>query len=149
LPVTVTTTGGIFGGFARRPDVILGVDPYCSNYSVPDCQFNAAAFDATPAGLYGNAGRNILRGPGFAQVDASIFKNTRFSENVSLQLRLEVFNLFNRANYADPSGGLSCSGSVGNCGAFGKSVSTVGNLNGGLLGFGGPRQVQLSARINF
>ena len=64
-------------------------------------------------------------------------------------IRLEIFNIFNFANYADPSGGLSCNGSVGNCGDFGKSFSTVGNQLGGLLGFGGPRQIQLSARFNF
>lgn len=149
FPVNVTTTGGIFGGFANRPDRVEGVDPYCSNYSVPDCQFNPDAFDSTPAGPFGNAGRNILRGPNFAQVDASLFKNTKLSERTSLQLRVEVFNLFNFANYADPSGGLSCDGSVGSCSGFGKSFSTVGNLNGGLLGFGGPRQVQLSARFSF
>ncbi len=149
LPVNVTATGGTFGGFAVRPNVVEGVDPYCSNYSVPDCQFNPAAFEAPPLGEYGNAGRNILRGPNFAQVDASFLKNTRFGENMSLQLRMDIFNIFNFANYADPSGGLSCSGSVGQCGLFGKSLSTVGNQLGGLLGYGGPRQVQLSARFNF
>jgi hypothetical protein len=149
LPVTVTQTGGIFGGFSFRPNVIPGVNPYCSNYSVPNCQFNAGAFQIQPTGVYGNAGRNILRGPKFMQVDASLFKNTRLSERASLQLRLEIFNLFNFANYADPSGGLSCAGSVGACGSFGVSTSTVGNQLGGLLGFGGPRQIQLSARFNF
>jgi hypothetical protein len=149
LPVNVTQTGGIFGGFSQRPNVVAGVNPYCSNYSVPTCQFNAAAFQVTAPGVFGNAGRNILRGPKFSQLDASIFKNTRLTERTSLQLRLEVFNLFNFANYADPSGGLSCAGSVGACSAFGVSTSTVGNQLGGLLGFGGPRQVQLSARFNF
>ncbi len=149
LPVTVTQTGGIFGGFSNRPNVVPGVDPYCSNYSVPTCQFNAAAFQVVPAGSFGNAGRNILRGPKFSQVDASLFKNTRLTEKTSLQLRLEVYNLFNFANYADPSGGLVCSGSVGQCDAFGVSTSTVGNQLGGLLGFGGPRQIQLSARFIF
>lgn len=149
FPVNVTRTGGTFGGFAFRPDVVEGVDPYCTNYSVPNCQFNPAAFSDPGAGVFGNAGRNILRGPNFAQVDASVFKNTRFNESMSLQLRLEIFNLFNFANYADPSGGLSCSGSVGQCGFFGQSLSTVGNQLGGLLGFGGPRQVQLSARFSF
>lgn len=149
LPVTVTTTGGTFGGFSFRPNVVQGVNQYCSNYSVPDCQFNAAAFVNAGPGVFGNAGRNILRGPNFVQVDASIFKNTKLSERTSLQLRLELFNLFNFANYADPSGGLTCSGSVGACNEFGKSFSTVGNQLGGLLGFGGPRQVQLSARFNF
>ena len=149
LPVTVTRTGGIFGGFSFRPNIVAGVNPYCSPYDVPNCQFNAAAFRDPGSGVFGNAGRNILRGPSFAQVDGSIFKNTRLSETTSLQLRLEVFNLLNRANYADPSGGIACGGSVGACSAFGKSVSTVGNLNGGLLGFGGPRQIQLSARFIF
>ena len=149
LPVTVTQTGGIFGGFSNRPNVIAGIDPYCSNYSVPTCQFNAAAFQVVPAGTFGNAGRNILRGPKFSQVDASIFKNTRLTERTALQLRLEVFNLFNFANYADPAGGLVCAGSVGQCDAFGTSTSTVGNQLGGLLGFGGPRQIQLSARFSF
>ena len=149
LPVTVTQTGGIFGGFSQRPNVVAGVNPYCSNHSVPTCQFNAAAFQTTAPGVFGNVGRNTLRGPKFSQLDASIFKNTRLTERTSLQLRLEVFNLFNFANYADPSGGLSCAGSVGNCSAFGVSTSTVGNQLGGLLGFGGPRQIQLSARFNF
>lgn len=149
LPVNVTRQGGIFGGFAFRPNVVPGVDPYCANYSVPNCQFNAAAFSVPAAGVFGNAGRNLLRGPHFVQVDASLFKNTKLTERTSLQLRLEVFNLFNFANYADPSGGLSCSGSVGNCTAFGVSNSTVGNQLGGLLGFGGPRQTQFSARFIF
>ena len=149
LPVNVTRTGGIFGGFSFRPNVVPGVDPYCSNYSVPDCQFNPNAFSDPGPGVFGNAGRNLLRGPKFTQVDASLFKNTRLSENTSLQLRLEVFNLFNFANYADPSGGLSCAGSVGACVNFGVSNSTVGNQLGGLLGYGGPRQIQLSARFNF
>ncbi len=149
FPINVTETGGTFGGFARRPNVVNGADLYCSNYSVPNCQFNAAAFSTPAAGVYGNAGRNLLRGPNFAQVDASLGKNTRFSERSSLQLRLEVFNLFNFKNFADPSGGLSCAGSVGSCSLFGVSTSTVGNQLGGLLGFGGPRQIQLSARFNF
>ncbi|HEV8592917.1 MAG TPA: TonB-dependent receptor [Pyrinomonadaceae bacterium] len=148
LPVTVTSTGGIFSGFSFRPNVVSGVNPYCEPYSVPNCQFNAAAFTAIP-GTFGNAGRNILRGPRFTQVDASFFKNTKLSERTSLQLRLEIFNLFDFANYADPSGGLTCAGSVGGCSTFGKSISTVGNQLGGLLGFGGPRQIQLSARFNF
>lgn len=149
LPVTPTRIGGIFGGFAFRPDVVAGVSTRCPNFSVPNCQFNAAAFSDPGAGVYGNAGRNILRGPKFTQVDFSVFKNTKLSETMSLQLRMEMFNMFNFKNYADPSGGLSCSGSVGACSAFGVSTSTVGNQLGGLLGFGGPRQIQLSARFNF
>lgn len=148
LPVTVTRTGGVFGGFAFRPDVVPGVDPYCANYNVPNCQFNAAAFSDPGPGVFGNAGRNILRGPNFGQVDLSIVKNTKLWETGSLQLKMDIFNLFDRANYADPSGGISCGGSVGACTGFGVSSSTVGNQIG-LLAAGGPRQIQLSARFNF
>ena len=150
FPVTVRRQGGSFGGFSFRPNAVQGVDPYCANYDVPNCQFNPAAFNANlPAGTFGNVGRNTLRGPSFVQSDVSFSKDTRLSENTSLQLRMEIFNIFNFANYADPSGGLSCVGAVGNCADFGKSFSTVGNNLGGLLGYGGPRQIQLSARFNF
>ncbi len=149
LPVTVRRQGGSFGGFSFRPDAVPGVNQYCQPYTVPTCQFNAAAFVVPAPGVFGSVGRNTLRGPSFVQSDLSIGKNTYFGETMSLNLRVEIFNFLNFANYADPSGGLSCAGSVGNCPSFGTSFSTVGNQLGGLLGFGGPRQVQLSARFNF
>lgn len=151
FPVNVTRQGGTFGGFSFRPNLVPGVSTRCPNYSLPNCQFNAAAFVNPGAGVYGNLGRNALRGPGFAQVDFSIFKNTPLSERTSLQLRMEIFNIFNSANFADPSGGL-IQGDVNSlkpAGFFGQSISTVGNQLGGLLGAGGPRQIQLSARFNF
>jgi len=158
LPVNITRTGGTFGGFSLRPDLVPGVDPYsptgngCSGYSVPNCQFNAAAF-SVPAGAFipGNTPRNFLRGPHFSQVDLSLMKNTKLSENTSLQLRMDIFNLFNHTNFADPSGGLvqGDNNTLRPGAFFGQSISTVGNQLGGLLGFGGPRQIQLSARFNF
>jgi hypothetical protein len=67
---------------------------------------------------------------------------------------MEIFNLFNKANFADPSGGLRRGELLGNnslqpTAFFGQSISTVGNQLGGLLGFGGPRQIQLSVRYIF
>jgi hypothetical protein len=151
LPVNVTRQGGVFGGFSFRPDVVPGVDTRCPNYSVPECQFNAAAFSNPGDGVFGNAGRNILRGPGFAQVDFSVFKNTRVTETSSIQFRAEIFNLFNHANFADPSGGLvrGDNNSLRPTAFFGQSISTVGNQLGGLLGYGGPRQIQFSLRYLF
>lgn len=163
LPVNITRTGGTFGGFSLRPNLVPGVDPYdarqtlpdgtvCHGYSIPNCQFNPNAF-SVPAGQFtpGNTPRNFLRGPHFAQVDFSVMKNTRLSENTSLQLRMDIFNLFNKANFADPSGGLvqGDNNTLSPTAFFGQSISTVGNQLGGLLGFGGPRQIQLSARFNF
>jgi hypothetical protein len=151
FPVNVTQSGGTFGGFSFRPNLVPGVDTRCPNYNVPDCQFNVNAFSIPAPGVFGNLGRNALRGPGFAQVDFSVGKNTRLSENTALNLRMDVFNLFNKANFADPSGGLSRgdSNTIRPTAFFGQSISTVGNQLGGLLGAGGPRQIQLSARFIF
>jgi hypothetical protein len=55
--------------------------------------------------LRGNAGRNILTGPGTSNLDFSAFKNNhlkRISENFNVQFRVEVFNILNRANFAVP-----------------------------------------------
>jgi hypothetical protein len=68
----------------------------------PNKWFNTAAFALPPRGSFGNAGRNILDGPGFQNVNASIVKNTRLSESVDLQFRAEAFNLFNHPNFDLP-----------------------------------------------
>jgi hypothetical protein len=55
--------------------------------------------------LRGNAGRNILIGPGLMNLDASIFKNIpvrKISENFNVQFRAEFFNVLNRANFSVP-----------------------------------------------
>ena len=151
FPVNVTVNGGIFGG-ALRPNLIEGVPLRPANYDLPKNQFNPAAFALPAAGTFGNLGRNALRGPGFAQVDFSVSKDTRITETQSFQIRFEFFNLFNHANFADPSGGLvkdSLVNTLNPTALFGQSISTVGNQLGGLLGAGGPRQIQISARYNF
>ncbi len=56
--------------------------------------------------LFGNAGRNILIGPGLVNLDFSVFKNNyirKISENFNIQFRWEIFNILNRANFAVPS----------------------------------------------
>ncbi|HVE60113.1 MAG TPA: TonB-dependent receptor [Pyrinomonadaceae bacterium] len=93
---TVDTANG-------RPDLVS--DPY---ENVPEgLLFNPYAFRrpvTTPGdpNLYGSAGRNILIGPSFKNFDISLFKNIRVTENSKLQLRWEVFNVFNHPNYQVP-----------------------------------------------
>jgi hypothetical protein len=71
----------------------------------PTQWFNPNAFIAPPSnsGFYGNVGRNAYTGPGLATWDFSVFKDTHVSANTTLQLRLEVFNLLNRANFNTPN----------------------------------------------
>lgn len=56
----------------------------------------------TPANRLGNAGRNILRGPGLSNLDFSLFKNSRITERLQAQFRVEVFNILNHTNFAPP-----------------------------------------------
>lgn len=81
-------------------------------FSVPIATTNIAAqctpFSAVPGScenLYGNVGRNSIIGPGLFTWDFSLFKNNyipKISESFNAQLRIEAFNIFNRANFAPP-----------------------------------------------
>jgi hypothetical protein len=84
---------------AARPDLIC--DP---NANAPHTflqWFNTACFANPPAGVnrVGNAGRNTINGPSTTRFDATLAKNIHFSESKSLQLRWEVFNIFNHTNF--------------------------------------------------
>jgi hypothetical protein len=64
--------------------------------------FDVEAFEAPPPYQFGNAGRNILRGPGFVNVDLGVHRDFPVSESARLQFRLEVFNAFNTPHFANP-----------------------------------------------
>jgi hypothetical protein len=69
----------------------------------PNRYFNPNAFIQPLPGTYGNAGRNILQGPGLAETNVSVAKKISISERLDLQFRSEFFNLFNRANLNTPN----------------------------------------------
>ncbi|HEX4811033.1 MAG TPA: carboxypeptidase-like regulatory domain-containing protein [Bryobacteraceae bacterium] len=69
----------------------------------PNEYFNPYAFIVPANGTYGNLGRDTLRGPGLAELDFSVLKNTTISERVKLQFRAEAFNILNRANFTTPN----------------------------------------------
>jgi hypothetical protein len=105
--------------------------------------FNPAAFTDPPLGTYGTTRRGAYRNPGFGDVDFSVFKNTKITERVSLQLRVEMFNLFNRINLA-PAGAPSTSDSGGTIGStFGTYFGAPG------VGPGEPFNTQLAGKIIF
>ena len=52
----------------------------------------------------GNAGRNTVRGPGFQRTDLSVFKNFDFAGHHRIQVRVEGFNIWNQARFAQPNG---------------------------------------------
>src|ERR1700681_4109409 len=69
----------------------------------PNQYLHPSAVIQPPPGTYGNAGRNILEGPGFAETDLSLTKKFSLSERLNMQIRSEFFNLFNRTNFNNPN----------------------------------------------
>jgi hypothetical protein len=74
--------------------------------------FNTAAFIPAPIGTFGSVGRNTFRGPGYGDVDVSLFKTFFFTERWRLQFRAEAFNIENRPNFQNPTSTIS-SGTYG------------------------------------
>ncbi len=65
---------------------------------------NPAAFVDPAQGSFGSVGRNTVLGPGYGDVDLAFLKNIPIKERLHAQFRMELFNIFNRANLAPPSG---------------------------------------------
>jgi hypothetical protein len=145
--VTVTNIPGGNSRGTQRPDLVAGVNPYLKDGVR---WLNPAAFAAPMPGTFGNLPRNYLRGPNFWQLDLSISKDVRFSENQGLQLRLDLFNITNRLNYESPAAGLPA-GTIGQ--AFtDASAGTFGYMLGPLnrtVGLGAARHTQISVRYLF
>ncbi|HEY4009326.1 MAG TPA: TonB-dependent receptor [Acidobacteriaceae bacterium] len=100
-----------------------------------------SAFTDAPLGSFGTVRRNSLYAPGYSDVDLSVFKNTKIVERVTLQLRAEMFNLFNRINYAPPSASVGGSATL---------YDTIGDYNGAPgIGAGEPFNTQFVAKIIF
>jgi len=109
-------------GDSRNPDRV-SIDPAFTGPRVTgnfNQWFNPSAFMLPPAGTYGNAGRNILIGPGLADFDMSLFKTTAITERFKAEFRAEFFNLFNRTNLGMPIVATFSSG---------KASPTAGEIN--------------------
>jgi hypothetical protein len=151
FPIDVLTTSNLLGlGFDNitRPDIVAGVPVWVLDPGAPGGRrLNPAAF-GTPAGLQGNLGRNAIGGLGMWQTDASVSRRFSTGESSSLEVRLEAFNLTNRANFADPVRFLDHP-------LFGRSGSLLNLMLGSgsprsglapLLQTGAPRTVQVGLR---
>jgi hypothetical protein len=92
-------------------DIISGTTAGCLGVpagralGTPDLYFDPCAFALPAQGFLGNFGRNVLRGPGFSNVDFSLVKDTNLrwlGDAGKLQFRAEIFNILNHANFAQP-----------------------------------------------
>jgi outer membrane receptor protein involved in Fe transport len=89
--------GGTFG--SDRPNLIR--DPRLSRGG-PERWFDTAAFALAPRFQFGNAGRNIVRGPAYFSIDASLARPFALADRVRLTMEAQAFNLLNRTNFDLP-----------------------------------------------
>jgi hypothetical protein len=127
-----------------RPSYAPGFDGESAVTGNPDAWFNPAAFVLQPAGTFGNTGRGDFIGPDLRTVDLSFVKDTAmpaFGSGGRLEVRVEVFNLFNRANFGPPTL-IVFPGAADNeapLASFGRVRNTVTSA----------RQMQLGVRVRF
>jgi hypothetical protein len=134
-------TGNISTNAEDRPNVKPGSDPTRIITGDPNHWFDTSVFELQPQGTVGNTPRNFLRGPGFANTDVSLVKNQGLGGQARLQIRLEVFNILNRANFATPTRPVFAGAAQNEA-----SLATAGQI---LRTVNSSRQVQLGAKIMF
>ena len=157
VPVINNPYGGAFRS-NRRPDVVPGVDPFI--HTTDGRYFlNPAAFAIPQPGAFGNLGRYALHGPGMNQFDLTLHKRFNVDEKRNVEFRAELYNILNKANFANPPAVLNNALGTGTNqlqpgqpftaaaagSAFGVFNSTVSKD----VGLGAQRQIQLSLRFNF
>jgi hypothetical protein len=131
--------GGTVGYYCSRPNLVGNPN---AKPCIPGTLFNTCAFaDNTVLGTFGNAGRNIIEGPGYKTWDTSLVKQFQFSEQKHLEFRAEFFNVLNHVNYL--------------FGQFGAISAEPTPLELGQAGFGfplsarAPRQIQFALKFYF
>jgi hypothetical protein len=138
-PVSNSDCGGTVGYYCSRPNMVGNPN---ASPCVAGTLFNTCAFEHNTAqGTFGNAGRNIIKGPGYQTWDASLVKQFPINERTHLEFRAEFFNVLNHVNFLFEQ--------------FGSISAEPIPLELGQGGFGyalsarDPRQVQFALKFYF
>lgn len=142
--VNWSRSGNVANGAENRPNLRPGVRPEDIVLGGPNRYFEPTAFVLQPQGFLGNAGRNMLRGPGFVNVDVSAVKQHSWHKSGkgrAIEFRVEAFNVFNRANFSIPNRVVFAGNHEGEAPltTAGQITSTVNDA----------RQVQLGVKFKF
>lgn len=147
LPITITSgvDNSISGVGNDYADYVPGVSVArpAGDSKIKDW-FNPAAFTKNAIGTFGDVPRNSLRGPGYDDLDLSVFKNFATEHRVHGQFQAEAFNALNHTNLANPTSSVS-SGTFGQITATNSSTGSV-NIPSVV---GSPRIFQFGAKIIF
>lgn len=140
---------------SERPNLVgnpnTGVCPNGARVGALTCTFNPGAFAVPPGGQFGNAGRNMLRGPDYAQFDLSLHKDLALVRELKLTFGVEAYNLLNHPSFAAPSNTQSSFSFGGNGDAVFKDAAGdyADNVAQVLTTAGTARQIQLAGRFTF
>jgi hypothetical protein len=132
LSTDVANNGEPLSAPSQRPDLT------CNPNSGPKTTaewFNTSCFAVPAAFTYGNAGRDIVTGPGLDNFDATLQNDFPVRENMKLQFRLDIFDFFNHPNFNAPVGA-------------GRTYSTSASF-GSITSAQDPRDMQFSLRFAF
>jgi hypothetical protein len=132
VPVAVTQANSLgYAGFTTQRPNLVGDQTLPAAERTPAHWFNTAAFATADQFTIGSASRNPVRGPAYRDVDLAVMRRVGFGGERAIELRLEVFNLLNTANFGAPAAQLGPA-------SFGTITTALD-----------PRVVQLAAKFWF
>jgi hypothetical protein len=152
MPFTVTDSNGNTvnaPGNTQTPNIVAPIqilkgrpNPIAGNCADDSCKyFNVEAFQhVTTPGVLGNAGRDIVRGPGFFELDGSVYRNFRITERFTFQFEANVIGLTNTPHFGNPTSDINNSN-------FGKITGSLANTKPSLGGSGGEREWLFGGKI--
>ncbi len=130
LPFSVAYTSTTVGWPSGRADIVG--NPVPANRSISRW-FNPGAFAVPAPFTFGNSARNSQFGPGYFNWDTAVFKNTSLTERISLEFRVEAFNILNKPSFGTPASNISAPAQVG-------QITSMANT---------PRNIQFGLRLSF
>jgi carboxypeptidase family protein len=156
--IICSSTSGISGIVTTLPSSLgskctaVAADPV--TLAIGGCYVKGNSVMTPPTmGTFGTMGRNIFRDSGFKNVDFSVFKEFHFRERFGAEVRVELFNLFNHPNIANPYGSSNTSflgSQAQNTSSFGCGCATPDVAAGNpLVGSGSSRVMQLGLKLTF
>jgi hypothetical protein len=131
IAVTQTTNFNAFAGFGVQRPNLVGDPTKPADERTPTQWFNTAAFAVAPVFTIGSASRNPVRGPSYRDVDLALIRRVPMRAGTSIEIRAEIFDLFNTVNLGAPNG-------VAGTAAFGTITSALD-----------PRVAQLAVKLLF
>jgi hypothetical protein len=153
LPFTVSASSASLNapGNSQTADQVKPTVEKLGGIGVNVPYFDPLAFRPVTTARFGTTGLDILRGPGVANIDTSLFRNFSLSERWKLQFRAESFNLTNTPHFANPSANVSnlSLNPDGTIRSLGNFMSVTGTATGSVNAEGAARNIRFALRITF